>query len=48
MKLLESHKSVIKKIKKRRAYARFKVNIWASDLAEMRSLSSKNRNVKYL
>ena len=27
---------------------RFKDNIWAADLAEMGSLSSKNRNVKYL
>ena len=28
--------------------ARFKDKIWAADLAEMESLSSKNRNVKYL
>ena len=28
-------------------YARFKDNIWAADLAEMRYLSSKNRTVKY-
>ena len=27
---------------------RFKGNIWAADLAEMESLSSKNKNVKYL
>ena len=26
---------------------RFKDNIWAADLAEMGSLSSKNRNIKY-
>ena len=42
------HKSVIKKIKRRKVYARFKDNIWTPDLAEMGSLSSKNRNVKYL
>ena len=34
------------KIKK--FYARFKDEIWAADLAEMGSLSSKNKNVKYL
>ena len=27
---------------------RFKDNIWAADLADMESLSSKNKNVKYL
>ena len=27
---------------------RFKDNIWAADLAEMGSLSSKNKNVKYM
>ena len=42
------HKSVIKKLKKRKVYARFKDNIWAADLAEMESLSSKNKNVKCL
>ena len=29
-------------------YAKFKDNIWAADLAEMRSLSSKNWGVKCL
>ena len=29
-------------------HARFKDNIWTADLAEMESLSSKNKNVKYL
>ena len=27
---------------------RFKDNIWASDLGEMESLTSKNKNFKYL
>ena len=36
----ELHKPVIKKIKRRKIYARFKDNIWAADLGEMRSLSS--------
>ena len=44
----ELHKPVIKKFKRRKVYARFKDNIWAVDLAEMESLSSKNKNVKYL
>ena len=44
----ELHKSVIKKLKKRKVYARFKDNIWAVDLAEMEWFSSKNKNVKYL
>ena len=42
----ELHKAVIKKFKRRKVYARFKDNIWAADLAEMGSLSSKNRRVK--
>ena len=44
----ELHKPVIKKFKRRRVYARFKDNIWAFDLAEMESLSSKNQGVKPL
>ena len=44
----ELHKPVIKKFKRRKVYARFKDNIWASDLAEIGSLSSKNKNVVYL
>ena len=39
----ELHKPVINKI-----YAKFKDNIWAADLAELGSMSSKNTNVKYL
>ena len=42
------HKQVIKKFKRREVYARFNPNIWAADLAEMKSLSSKNKSVKYL
>ena len=44
----ELHKPVIKKFKRRKVYARFKDKIWAADLAEIGSLSSKNKNVKYL
>ena len=32
----------------KKVYARFKENIWAAYLAEMGSLSSKNKNVKHL
>ena len=42
------HQPVIKKFKRRKVYARFKDNIWPADLAEMGSLFSKNKNVKYL
>ena len=41
------HKPVTKKLKRRKAYARFKDNTWAADLAEMKSLSSQNKDVKY-
>ena len=42
------YKPVIKKLKRGKIFSRFKDNIWAADLAEMGSLSSKNKNVKYL
>ena len=41
----ELHKPAIKKFKRRKVYAKFKDKIWAADLAEMESLSSKNKNV---
>ena len=41
-------KGVNKKLKIRKVSARFNDNIWAAVLAEMGSLSSKNKNVKYL
>ena len=44
----ELHKPVIKKFKRRKIYLRFKENIQAADLAEMGSLSSMKRSVKYL
>ena len=42
------HKTVIKKFQRRKVYSRFKDNIWVADVVEMESLSSKNKNVKYL
>ena len=44
----ELYKPVIKRFKRKKVNAKFKDNIWAADLAEMESLSSKNKNVKYL
>ena len=44
----ESHEPVIKKFKRRKFYAGFKDNLWAAELPEMESLSSKNKNVRYL
>ena len=42
------HKPVIKKLKRRKLYSRFKDNIYAADLTELGSLSSTNRGVNYL
>ena len=44
----ELHKPVIKKFKRRKVYERLKGNIWAANLAERESLSSKNKKFKYL
>ena len=44
----ELHKPVNKKFKRNKVYLRFKDDFWAADLAEIRSLSSKNEGVKYL
>ena len=44
----ELRKPGTKKFKRGKVYARFRGNIWAADLAEIDSLSSKNEYVKYL
>ena len=44
----ELHEPVTKKFRRRKVYARFKGNIWSTDLAEVESLCFKNKNVKYL
>ena len=44
----ELHKPDIKTFKKRKVYSQFKDNIWGVDLADMQSLSRKNKGVKYL
>ena len=44
----ELHKPVIKKFNKRKVYLQFRDNIWGVDLADMQSLSKKNKGIKYL
>ena len=44
----ELHNPVIKKFNKRKVYSQFKDNIWGVDLADMQSLSKKNKAIKYL
>ena len=44
----ELHKPIIRKFNKRKVYSQFKVNIWGVDLADMQSLSRKNKGIKYL
>ena len=44
----ELHKPVVKKFNKRKVYSKFKDNIWVVDLADMKSLSKKNKVIKYL
>ena len=44
----ELHKPVNKKFEKRKVYSQFKDNIWGADLADMQSLSRKNKGIKYL
>ena len=44
----ELHKPIIKKFDKRKAYSQFKDNVWGVDLADMQSLSRKNKGIKCL
>ena len=44
----ELHKPVMKKFNKRKVYSQFKDNIWEVDLADMQSLSRKNKGIKHL
>ena len=39
---------LLKKFNKRKVYSQFKDNIWGADLADMLSLSKKNKGIKYL
>ena len=42
------HKPAIKKFNKSKVYSQFRNNIWGVDLADMQSLSKKNKIIKYL
>ena len=42
------HKPIIRKFNKSKVYSQFKNNIWGVDLANMQSLSRKNKGIKYL
>ena len=44
----ELHKPIIRIFNKRKVYSQFKDNIWGVDLADMQSLSKKNKDIKYL
>ena len=44
----ERNKPIIRKFNKRKVYSQFKDNIWGVDLADMQSLSRKNKGIKYL
>ena len=44
----ELHKPIINKFNKRKVYSQFKNNAWRVDLADMQSLSRKNKGIKYL
>ena len=44
----ELHKPVIKKFNKKKVDSQFKDNIWGVDLADMQSISRKNKGIKYL
>ena len=44
----ERHKPIIRKFNKRKVYSQFKDNIWGVDLADMQSLSRKNKDIKYI
>ena len=44
----ELHKHIIRKFNKRNVYSQLKDNIWGVDLADMQSLSRKNKGIKYL
>ena len=44
----ELHKPIIKNFDKRKVHSQFKDNIWGVDLADMQSLSTENKGIKYL
>ena len=43
----ESHKTVIRKLKKRTVYSRFKDNIWGTDLTDMHLITMFNKEFRF-
>ena len=44
----ELHKSIIKKLKKRKVYSRFKDTIWGADLTDMQLIGKFNKGLRFL
>ena len=44
----ELHKSIIRKIEKRKVKSRFIDNIWSADLADMQLISKFNKGIRFL
>ena len=44
----ELHKSIIRKLNKRKVYSAFKDNVWAADLADMQLISKFNKGFRSL
>ena len=42
------HKSILKKILKRRVFSSFKNNIWDADLADMQLISKRDKGIRFL
>ena len=42
------HKPIIRKIKQRKVYFRFKDNIWGADLADMQLIRTFNKGIRFL
>ena len=48
LSIRKQDRTVIKKFKRRKIYARFKEKTCEADSAEIKSLSSKSKNINYL
>ena len=44
----ELHKTIIRKLEKRKVHAAFKDNIWGADLADMQLLNKYNKGIRFL
>ena len=44
----ELHKPIIKKLKKRKVYSSFIDNIWSVDFADMKLISTSNKQIRFL